>query len=364
MYKPDSELVSRRQLLTRGASLTVAGLAGSSLLAACGGSSKTAATTATTTASGGAQNFGTLKFDLPWLKDISGAGEWVADSKGYYRDAGFTKVVLIAGGPSAPPAETIVTQRKAMVGVSAPDLTAAAVLQGAPVVIIGAQQQRGPFCVMSLAKNPINTPQDMIGKKIGVQSSNIAIWRAFLRANNIDPAKVTAVPVQFDPTPLTTGQVDGWLANFNNEPIGLAAKGFPTKVFLFADHNYPLVGAVYVVRTDTLAQHRDAVSALMTAEIKGWRGAIDDPAGAAQLAVSKYGKSQGLDLKEQTKVMEATVPLMVSDYTKKNGLFLMSDELIKQNIDALALSKVKIEAAKLFDMSLLHDLYAKHPELI
>ena len=40
----------------------------------------------------------------------------------------------------------------------------------------------------------------MIGKKIGVQATNEAVWNAFLKANNIDPSKINKVPVQFDPT--------------------------------------------------------------------------------------------------------------------------------------------------------------------
>ena len=59
--------------------------------------------------------------------------------------------------------------------------------------------------IMSLANKPLKTPQDMIGKKIGVQATNESVWDAFLAANSIDPSKIDKVPVQFDPTPLTTG---------------------------------------------------------------------------------------------------------------------------------------------------------------
>lgn len=339
-----------------------AGAVGGGVLAACGSSNKSGA--ASTAAKTTAKSFGTLNFQLPWLKDVSGSGEYFAITRGYYRQAGFSSINLIAGGPSAPPAETVVTQGKAIVGVSAPDLTASAILHGAPVTIIGAQQQKGPFCVMSLASKPIDSPQQMIGKRIGVQSSNIAIWHAFLQANNIDPSKITSVPVQFDPTPLTTGEVDGWLANVNNEPIQLASKGFKTKLILFADFNYPLVDAVYVVRTDSLQSKSDELKAMMSAEIRGWKDAIADPAGAARLAADDFGKNLGLNVKEQIETQDATIPLMVTPYTKQHGLFLISDSLIAQNIRALAQAKIKIQASKLFDMSLLESLYASQPSLV
>ena len=77
---------------------------------------------------------------------------------------------------------------------------------------IGAQYQKNPFAIMTLASKPIKTPQDMIGKKIGVQATNNAVWLSFLKANNIDPGKVDKVVVQFDPSPLASGTVDGWFS--------------------------------------------------------------------------------------------------------------------------------------------------------
>ena len=82
--------------------------------------------------------------------------------------------------------DAVVAAGKAFVGISSPDITAAAILQGADLIIVGAQYQKNPFCIMSLATKPIHTPQDMIGKKIGVQSTNESVWKAFLKANNID----------------------------------------------------------------------------------------------------------------------------------------------------------------------------------
>ena len=78
---------------------------------------------------------------------------------------------------------------------------------------------------MSLTKSPIKTPQDMIGKKIGVQATNEPVWNAFLKANNIDPSKIDKVPVQFDPQPLAKGEVDGWFSFFTNEPNTLKLAG-------------------------------------------------------------------------------------------------------------------------------------------
>ena len=93
----------------------------------------------------------------------------------------------------------------------------------------------------------------MIGKKIGVQATNEPVWNAFLKANKIDPSKVTKVPVQFDPTPLVTGEVDGWFSFFTNEPNLLKVQGIETDVFLLADYKLPAgVARPTIVHKSTL----------------------------------------------------------------------------------------------------------------
>src|SRR5262249_14601051 len=110
-------------------------------------------------------------YQLSWIKNVEFAGMYIADTNGYYKDAGFSAVELLAGGPNVSQ-DSVVAAGKALVGISSPDITGAAILKGAPIVAIGAQYQKNPFAIMSLATNPINTPQDLIGRKIGVQATN------------------------------------------------------------------------------------------------------------------------------------------------------------------------------------------------
>ena len=268
---------------------------------------------------------------------------------------------LIAGGPTVAQ-DAVVAAGKAMVGISSPDITGAAIAQGAPLVIIGAQYQKNPFAIMSLATRPIKTPKQMIGKKIGVQATNEPVWSAFLKANKIDPSKIDKVTVQFDPTPLTTGDVDGWFSFITNEPNLLKVQGHDTYSFLLNDFNYPLVSEVFVVRKDTVSSERDKLKALLVAEIKGWQGAIKDPALAANLTVTKYGKDQGLDEAEQTLEAKAENTLILTPDTKANGLFTITPASQAASLRTLKLGGLKL-TKKIFDMSLLKEVYAANPNL-
>ena len=140
----------------------------------------------------------------------------------------------------------------------------------------------------------------MKGKKIGVQATNEAVWNAFLKANAIDPSSITKVPVQFDPSPLVAGTVDGWFSFVTNEPNLLKTQGVETKTFLLADYKYPLVSETYVVKKDSLTSKRDEIKAMLVADIKGWQQNLKDPTIGAKLAANVYGKDQKLTVEEQT----------------------------------------------------------------
>jgi ABC-type nitrate/sulfonate/bicarbonate transport system substrate-binding protein len=365
--------LDRRTFLRRGGLATV-GLAASgtgmaSLLAACGSSSKTTAGTTATTAGGAATTaaapaYGTVSFQLSWIKNVEFAGEYIADSNGYYTKQGFSGVNLLTGGPNVNQ-DAVVAAGKALSGISSPDITGPAIMQGAPIVIVAAQYQKNPFAIMSLAKKPIHTPQDMIGKKIGIQSTNQAVWNSFLKANHISPSQVVEVPAQFDPSPLAAGQVDGWFSFITNEPIQLATKGVQTVTFLLNDFNYPLVSESYMVRKDTLASttERAKLKAFLVAEIMGWQKSLADPALGAQLTVSKYGSSLGLDVPEQTQESIAQNKLILDARTKTDGILTISPAQVEKNIATLALGGAKLTATQLFDTSVIDEVYQEHPEL-
>jgi ABC-type nitrate/sulfonate/bicarbonate transport system substrate-binding protein len=360
--------LDRRTFLRRGAvggmGVALLGTGGmSAILAACGSSSKSSSGSSPTTGAGGAQNLGELTFQLSWIKNVEFAGEYIADTNGYYKNGGYSKVTLLSGGPGVAQ-DSVVAAGKALVCISAPDITSSAIKNGAGIVTIGAQYQKNPFCIMSAASKPIHTPQDMYGKKIGVQATNEAVWNAFLKANNLDASKITKVPVQFDPTPLTTGDVDGWFSFVTNEPNDLKYnKNFDTVTFLLADYNYPLVSETYVVKKESLSKDRDKVKAMLVADIKGWHENLKNPELGAHLAATVYGKDQNLVEGEQVLESKSQNELILNADTKANGIFTITDKLLDENIATLKLAGIDTTKEELFDMSVLDEVYSENPEL-
>ena len=73
--------------------------------------------------------------------------------------------------------------------LTTPDTTIKAIAeQGAPFKIIGTQYQKNPIGIVSLAKAPIKSPADMVGKTIAVPPVNTISVEAMLAINGIDKA--------------------------------------------------------------------------------------------------------------------------------------------------------------------------------
>jgi ABC-type nitrate/sulfonate/bicarbonate transport system substrate-binding protein len=347
-----------------GAGVAAFGSGASTLLAACSSSSKTNTTGGTTGGTAGAGSLGEAKFQLSWVEDVEFAGEYIADTKGYYTQGGFSKLTLLAGGPSVNQ-DDVVASGQALVCISSPDITAPKILKGADLITIGAQYQKNPFCIMSLASKPLPNPQSMKGHKIGVQSTNTAIWNSFLKANNISQSEVTTVPVQFDPSGLVNGEVDGWFSFITNEPIELGDEGHATVTFLLNDYHYPLVSQTFVTQSSSLqdASKKAQLKALLLAEIKGWRDSLKDPTEGAQLAVNTYGKSQGLKLNTEVEQSKAQNKLILDDRTKTEGIFTVTQQQMTDSVNTLYLGGTQIGTGKLFDLSLLNEIYSENPDL-
>ncbi len=288
----------------------------------------------------GAASLTPLTFQLSWVKDAEFAGTFLADKLGYYKNHGLA-VNILAGGASVVP-EPVVVSGKALVAISAADAVAQANAQGADLKVIGVRYQKNPFCIISLADKPIKSPEALYGKKLGVSSANQNAWTTFVKVANIDVSKITIVPVQFDPTPLATGEVDAWMGFTTSEPGELAVKGVKTYQFLFADFGYAIYSDLYEVTSETLATKEKELVAFMKAEKQGWTYDINHIAQGTKVSL-EYAKSSGLTQAQQLLENKSQMPLILTPYTKAHGIFTMNPSDIAANIKTLSTAGIKAD---------------------
>ena len=356
---PDS--ITRRRFLQRGglAGAVLLG-GGATLLSACGGDDDQSE------AAGGGDggDFGELGIQLSWIKNIEFAGLYVADNQGYFTDEGFSSLTMIDGpGDAIAP----LVAGNVLYSYGGSETVANAVLNNdAPLKIIGANFQKNPFCILYLADDPIPEPAALKGKTIGVQQANEQIWQALLRANDLEegdgPDKVKKVPVDFEPTPLENGEVQGFFSFITNEPNILRTKGLDVGTLNLSDVGITLYQQLYTVTEESLETQRDQLVAALRAESKGWQHAIADPDLAIRLTLEEYGADLDLNPESQALEMSSQVELQTSEATEANGLFYMSDADLENNLRVL--SDLGLEVSEdLYTNEILDEVYADGFEL-
>ena len=320
--------------------------------------------------SGEEQSFGSISVQYSWIKNEEFAGEAYAYDKGYYDEAGFDEVTGIAGP------DTGVTKLLAgtvQVALSdAASVGAAIAEQDAPLKIIGATFQKNPFTIVSLTDGAdIQSPEDMIGKTIGVQDSNTSVFKALLAANGISEDQVDIQSVGYDPTVLIDGTVDGWVGYTTNEVLTVENMGYDVSSMTYADNGLPYVAETYAVTDEYLAANQDLLKAFLIAEIKGWTHVFQEDTDTTVEVVTNFyneattgdASAEALDPTKTAQAVEAEKDLISTADTEENGLFTISDELQEQTVASLAAAGWDVTVDELFDTTIIDEIYSENPDL-
>jgi ABC-type nitrate/sulfonate/bicarbonate transport system substrate-binding protein len=352
----------------RRVSIAAIAVAASLSLAACAGGD----TEETPSAEGA--SYGEISVQYSWIKNEEFSGEYYAYENGYYDEAGFSDVFGISG-PDTGVAKLLSGTVQVALNDSA-SVGAAIAEQDAPLKIIGATLQKNPFTILSLADGAdILTPADLVGKKIGVQDSNASVFAALLNANGIDASEVTVVPVDFDPTPLMNGEVDGFMAYLTNEALTVELAGYEISNLPYAENGVPFVAETFTVTDQYLAENRELLKAFLIAEIKGWSDVFTEPADDTVALITKYydlaaetgdgleAVFGALDPVKTGLALEATKALISTDETEANGFFTISASLQAETVASLAGAGWDVTVEQLFDTSIIDEIYSEYPEL-
>ncbi|SFE80404.1 ABC transporter substrate-binding protein [Roseivivax sediminis] len=294
-----------------------------------------------------------VAFQLSWLHSVQFAGSYIAQENGAWAERGLD-VQLLQGGPNAP-VEPPVISGTALMGISGVDYTAPAVNEGAPFKIIFVAMQKNPFVVASLSGAPIERPQDLVGKRIGMALANMPVLQALCTLNDVNIDEIELVPTQYTATPLLSGDVDCLLCWETDLPVAMIIQGAEPVTMLLADYGYELHSQCYIATEESIANRRDELRALLEGEIAGWTAYREDTDAAAELTVNKF-PDLGLDLETQKLQAERQVPLMFSDVSDENGFGWWTEESVARNIETMKLLGFEV-TPDLWDRSILEEIH-------
>ena len=299
---------------------------------------------------GWSQTMAKLTMQAAWVNDAEFMGYFIAMDKGYYKAEGL-ELAYLSGGPDVIPEASLLSKKADICLTTVETAIKAITDQKAPLVIIGAQYQKNPVGIVSLASKPLKTPQDLIGKTIAVPPVNRLTVEAMLKLNGIDKSKVKIVPYAYDPTPLIKGEIDGSLDFTTNVPFTIKSLGKDAASFLLADFKLPLFNDVLVVTKDTLKTRRKDIVAFMRASRKGWDENFKDTAAYPPKFKDTWFKGTGRSVENELYFNQAQKALI----THPKGVFAMTDDAIANCIAALNAVNVKADKSH-FDTSLLKEI--------
>lgn len=248
-----------------------------------------------------------VNVQLAWVNSSEYAGFYEAEEKGYYANENLA-VKLNELGDAAPIDQVV--NGKADFGITSADILLSARAKGAPVVAIATIFQRSPVAFISLAEKNITRPQDLVGKKVLVHFDGTTglVYKALLAAQGIDPSKVQGVPrTDFSNKQLLDGDVDASDAFITNQPVELAREGHQVNAILASDYGIDVYANVIFTSESTIAQKPDLVERFLRATVQGLQSAVQDPKGAAALAVAR---NTNLKLEAETESMNRSLPLI------------------------------------------------------
>ena len=261
-----------------------------------------------------------IKVGMPWVLNDEEAPWYNAIELGFFADV-CIEVELVAGGPGVDHLQTLAGGAVDIAVVAGGSRVPAIVssLTPADVVAVGAFLKHSPYIWLGLdpdtpqdqRSDKVITPQDLIGKRIGLQSNDDYLFQFISNKHGIPADAVELMDGGFTPDPVLMGAMDYIGAWIVNQPRLLEEKGFMNWVaFRFSDWGWDGYGDVTVVRRETLDENPDLVRRFLAAQTAGLNYLLENPDASADIAV-KYGIDAQLTREQALRRFELQEALVI-----------------------------------------------------
>ncbi len=272
-----------------------------------------------------------IEMQLGWIGGGNQLGEVAAIQMGYFAEEGL-ELKIVPGGPNNDGVAGVASGRSLVGQVSSSPSLMLAASQDLPIKCFAVSAQKHPYAFFSLGKNPVHTPAEMKGKKIGVQATGVILLRALLAKNGMTLNDVQVVTIGADMMPIMTGQVDvvtGWLTN----TTALKVLGADRVVLRLWDTGVKLYANPYYTTPDAIAKQGDVLAKFLRASAKGWAYAHANRDKAVEMLIKQYPNLVAADERAAADVM---LDYCFDEHTKASGYGAMEASVWQDQIDLYA----------------------------
>lgn len=240
----------------------------------------------------GADPLEQVRLQLKWTHQFQFAGYYIAEEKGYYRDAGLN-VTIMEGSGDINPVDRV-TKGVADIGVGTSEI-ALERAKGSPVVVIADIFQHSPLIFLVREDSGISSIHDLVGKDVMMEAGSEELI-AYLIHEGIAPEKVHIIPNTNNISALIAGDIQAMSSYSTTEPYLLDKKGIKFLSFTPRSSGIDFYGDNLFTSESYLKEHPDSVKKFLESSRLGWEYALDNPNETADLILAKY--NPGLE-KEQ-----------------------------------------------------------------
>jgi ABC-type nitrate/sulfonate/bicarbonate transport system substrate-binding protein len=270
--------------------LTIALLTMTMLAVGCGGSGDK-------NAGSGPGSLQHVKYLLAYLPDMIADHYLLAEHHGDFKTCGIDFEYKSAADVSN--ALQLLTTGGVDYAVVDPFTYISGLTKGLPIMAIGEEVARSGVSYVSLAKENITKPADLVGKTVGVSPGlDNELYLKQIMAKNLTPSQASSVklvPSGNSLQPLLTGQIDlssEWFVNTNVQAV--EARGIKLNYLNALDYGIAVPGNVIVTTTKRIRDDPDQVKRVLAATAAGQYESLN-PANAAlavKLVTDAMGASQ------------------------------------------------------------------------
>ncbi|WAL59126.1 ABC transporter substrate-binding protein [Thermocoleostomius sinensis] len=242
-----------------------------------------------------------LTMQLDWVFNVQFAGLLLAEQLGLYQDKGVNVVIKPWESGMIVPEEVV--KNPLTIGCAEQNLILDAQAQGAPIKAIATMFQASPYALMMMPDSGLTTLADLAGKTVGVHVDGLKVMELVKGVNNLPTIEVVEVPYENKLDRLIQGEVAALQCYAVDEPIGFAQQVGEAPLLLPMDqYGYNAYAQTFFTTTTVLEQQPDQVSAFLEASFEGWKRALADISGTAQMVAEIYAEpdSKYTDVDYQT----------------------------------------------------------------
>ncbi len=225
-----------------------------------------------------------LSLMLDWFPNVDHLPIYVAQEKGYFREAGIEVEILSPSDTSD--ALKLAVAGRVDLAVSYQPQTIIAAAEGLDVRVVGRLVAHPLTTLLFLKEKGFKTPSELSGRTIGYTVPGLmdVLMQAFARINGIEDVRLVNVGFTIVPA-LTSGQVDAVMGPFKTyETVTMAAKGIEAGYFELEKWGIPDYDElIFICGPRALAKKEAAVKAFAAAVARGIKFQQEDADAALAL---------------------------------------------------------------------------------